>query len=76
MDQTRAPDTILCETWVHNEDSGVELVLRQPPSLLGHRPMFSSDDSEYNSHSPGAYFQTIVEPLLKEYVICDGLESS
>jgi len=41
----------------------------QVPWLIvsGHRPMYCSDTSEWNSHSPGAPFQTIIEPLFDKY---------
>lgn len=46
--------------------------------MSGHRPMYNSDTSEWDSHRPGffffyasnttgAYFQSIIEPLFVEY---------
>lgn len=35
--------------------------------LVGHRPMFSSDLDGWGAHRPGAYFQSIIEPLLVKY---------
>jgi len=35
--------------------------------VSGHRPMYNSDVSEWNAHSPGAYFQVTIEPLFKQY---------
>lgn len=35
--------------------------------LVGHRPMFCSVASEYGQHSPGAPFQTYIEPLMLKY---------
>lgn len=32
--------------------------------FTGHRPMYSSDHSEWDSHRPGAPLQTLIEPLL------------
>jgi hypothetical protein len=37
--------------------------------LSGHRPMYCSDTDEWNQHSPGAYFQTIIEPLMAQYKV-------
>lgn len=35
--------------------------------LTGHRPMYSSDTNEADSHEPGAVFQTLMEPLMHMY---------
>jgi len=35
--------------------------------VSGHRPMYSSDVAEYDSHRPGAPFQSIIEPLFVKY---------
>ena len=35
--------------------------------VTGHRPMYCSDESEWNQHCPGAPFQTSIEPLMQEY---------
>jgi len=35
--------------------------------VMGHRPMYSSDTDEWNAHRPGAYFQTVIEPLFIKY---------
>jgi hypothetical protein len=37
--------------------------------LIGHRPMYSSDTSEWSDHSPGAEFQRLVEPLMLAYKV-------
>jgi hypothetical protein len=35
--------------------------------VLGHRPMYSSDKSEWDSHRPGAHFQQVIEPIFLKY---------
>jgi hypothetical protein len=35
--------------------------------LVGHRPMYCSDASEYGSYSPGGFLSTHIEPLLLQY---------
>jgi hypothetical protein len=35
--------------------------------MSGHRPMYSSDADEENQHWPGAYFQTVIEPLMHQF---------
>jgi len=35
--------------------------------VSGHRPMYCSDDTEWDAHRPGAYFQSVIEPLFLQY---------
>lgn len=35
--------------------------------LVGHRPMYSSDEVEKDDHWPGAHFQQTIEPLMAKY---------
>ena len=36
-------------------------------TCCSHRPMYSSDADEESEHWPGAYFQTVIEPLMHEF---------
>jgi len=35
--------------------------------VSGHRPMYNTDVDEWDAHRPGAYFQSIIEPLFVQY---------
>jgi hypothetical protein len=37
--------------------------------LVGHRPMYSSDDREYDAHKPGSHFVNAIEPVMLKYGI-------
>jgi len=37
--------------------------------LLGHRPMYNTDVSEWDQHRPGAWLVKVMEPLMKKYKV-------
>jgi len=57
--------------WLENDLKQANANRAKTPFLIltGHRPMYCSDDGEYNQHKPGAIFQTIIEPLMVKYAV-------
>jgi predicted MPP superfamily phosphohydrolase len=56
-------------SWLKQDLAKANANRRNTPWLIlsGHRPMYSSDVDEWDSHRPGSYFQMVIEPLMKEY---------
>jgi len=53
--------------WLEKELASVNRTRTPWLFLTGHRPIYSSDKSEQDSHWPGAHFQQTIEPLMLKY---------
>jgi hypothetical protein len=55
--------------WLENDLIAAVSNRQQAPWIVVsmHRPVYCSDESQYESHSPGAKFQTALEPLFLKY---------
>jgi len=57
--------------WLEQDLATANMNRLQTPWLIvsGHRPMYCSDTAEWSAHCPGAYFQTVIEPLFHKYSV-------
>jgi hypothetical protein len=53
--------------WLLNDLANIDHEQTPWVIAMGHRPMYCSDQDEYDAQSPGAYFQTTIEPLFEQY---------
>eukprot|EP00049_Salpingoeca_infusionum_P000062 m.36896 g.36896 ORF g.36896 m.36896 type:complete len:208 (-) comp10049_c0_seq1:140-763(-) len=55
-------------TWLQNDLKQAVANRNNVPwiMLVGHRPMYSADKDEFDSHTQGAHFQQTIEPLMLE----------